>query len=638
MRYWLLRRPPHYSEIHPSSANTPWDYDKVFVDVRLKAGDVVYLMAAHDELYGWGHVIKRESYQDAELQRRAYKVIVNRPVVQQDLVSSQDIKRLSELMPLFSGSDRNLVPLTARQVNAFNRLISSKGVVAPANLESDEPQLERIPKQDFPRVPLTPEVAKWLEAAYARLRHGKNVDPTEMLVELWSNLPEDFEYGHIDNRLMRFGIEPTLLGILHVDPATELIEETDQVIRFVRELILREPGIRAITSEEVSEGLTLPEEDVALIFTFLSHLGDFWNGGAGYGDRPGQYSVTIADEKVKREYLRYKNIDDLLVRLGEQRSGRNTSESSTSSAIVSSGNSRYDVCLSFAGEDRKYVERVAATLLAAGIVLFYDKYEQVSLWGKDLYQHLSEVYRKQARYCVIFISKSYSEKLWTKHELRSAQARAFEDNREYILPVRLDETELPGVLPTIGYISNKSPEDLADLIICKLQDEEGPSARKPTNDTVQPDAPTRLRDGTNATAEQRAAFSSVWHSLLELEKAGQTLWEHVSGEALAAFADIRREAEESIGLQALFFSEDDYDNLQRIMKAANFYLNGKTRLSDIYNGQVETEGLDLVKPSDSDRFVNEEVRDQIQQNKRWLTRYRNLLQDIRVRLHSHFVS
>lgn len=61
-RYWLLRRSPHYSEIHSSTANTPWTYDKVFVDVRLQSGDVVYLTAAADELYGWGHVIKRESY------------------------------------------------------------------------------------------------------------------------------------------------------------------------------------------------------------------------------------------------------------------------------------------------------------------------------------------------------------------------------------------------------------------------------------------------------------------------------------------------------------------------------------------------------------------------------------------------
>src|SRR5262252_5991184 len=42
MRYWLLRRAPHYSDIRPELAATPWSYDKVTVDVRLKVGDVVY--------------------------------------------------------------------------------------------------------------------------------------------------------------------------------------------------------------------------------------------------------------------------------------------------------------------------------------------------------------------------------------------------------------------------------------------------------------------------------------------------------------------------------------------------------------------------------------------------------------------
>lgn len=81
MRHWLLRRSPHYSEIQASTANTPWTYDKVFVDVRLQSGDVVYLIAAADELYGWGHVIKRESYRDQDMQSRAYRVTVTRPVV-----------------------------------------------------------------------------------------------------------------------------------------------------------------------------------------------------------------------------------------------------------------------------------------------------------------------------------------------------------------------------------------------------------------------------------------------------------------------------------------------------------------------------------------------------------------------------
>jgi len=53
---------------------------------------------------------------------------------------------------------------------------------------------------------------------------------------------------------------------------------------------------------------------------------------------------------------------------------------------------RYDVCLSFAGEDRNYVDKVADELRAAGVRVFYDLYEQVDLWGKDLYVHLNDVY------------------------------------------------------------------------------------------------------------------------------------------------------------------------------------------------------------------------------------------------------
>lgn len=130
----------------------------------------------------------------------------------------------------------------------------------------------------------------------------------------------------------------------------------------------------------------------------------------------------------------------------------------------------YDAALSFAGEDRDYVSQVAGILKAYGIEVFYDTYEQHTLWGKDLYTHLDEVYRLKSRYCVMFISKSYKEKLWTNHERESAQARAFGEQQEYLLPVRLDDTEIPGIRPTVGYISAKglSPAQLANIISTKL--------------------------------------------------------------------------------------------------------------------------------------------------------------------------
>lgn len=134
-------------------------------------------------------------------------------------------------------------------------------------------------------------------------------------------------------------------------------------------------------------------------------------------------------------------------------------------------NFEYDVAVSFAGEDRHVVEPVATALVERGLRVFYDKYEEANLWGKDLFQHLDDIYRKRARYCVIFASEAYARKIWTRHELKSAQARAIQENEEYILPARLDDTDIPGIRPTIGYIDVRARQagEIADLIQAKLQ-------------------------------------------------------------------------------------------------------------------------------------------------------------------------
>jgi predicted nucleotide-binding protein len=332
MTHWLLRRPPHYSDIRPDFASIPWDYDKVFVDVRLKANDIVYLLASQGELYGWGYVNKRESYRDDELNRRAYKVTVNRSVVRPDLLSAEEAKRAPELAELYMRPEPNLIELTATQVNAFNGLLRSKGVTAPADVDADEPDVKPPPVHSFPRVPLLPEEQLWLETAYERLKSGKEVDPTEMLVELWGKVPEDFDYKKIDRRLMKFGRRMTLLGVLHVAPSTGFVGETDKVIRFIRELIRKNPGIEKVTAEEVSEGTILQEERVALIFSFVDDLGPFWNGASGSGGSLGYSSVTIREEHVKRAYLGYKGIDQLIERFYKD----NEPEPAQSEALIGS--------------------------------------------------------------------------------------------------------------------------------------------------------------------------------------------------------------------------------------------------------------------------------------------------------------
>jgi hypothetical protein len=135
-----------------------------------------------------------------------------------------------------------------------------------------------------------------------------------------------------------------------------------------------------------------------------------------------------------------------------------------------SGGFEFDVCLSFAGEERAYVELVARGLKESGLRVFYDEDEKVRLWGKDLIEHFDRIYRIASRYCVMFISAAYAAKEWTRLERRSALARALTEQGEYILPVRFDDTELPGMPPTIAYIelSELAPATLVEFIVEKI--------------------------------------------------------------------------------------------------------------------------------------------------------------------------
>jgi hypothetical protein len=136
---------------------------------------------------------------------------------------------------------------------------------------------------------------------------------------------------------------------------------------------------------------------------------------------------------------------------------------------------KYDVCLSFAGEDRDYVEEVARHLTDLGVSRFYDTDEQADLWGKNLVEHLDQIYRKDSRYCVMFISEAYARKMWTKHERQAAFDRAMVSDTEYVLPARFDDTEIPALRVGTGYIDlrHRTPRELAVMIAAKVGTEVG---------------------------------------------------------------------------------------------------------------------------------------------------------------------
>ena len=135
-------------------------------------------------------------------------------------------------------------------------------------------------------------------------------------------------------------------------------------------------------------------------------------------------------------------------------------------------NEKYDVALSFAGEQRGYVEKVAQELKSLDLIVFYDgfKEEKVRLWGRNLGEVLQEVYEYKADFVVMFISKEYVEKPWPTHERRSAISGAIQKKPDHLLTVRFDDTPVPGLQTDRAFLpaSDYKPPELAQMIYEKL--------------------------------------------------------------------------------------------------------------------------------------------------------------------------
>jgi hypothetical protein len=130
----------------------------------------------------------------------------------------------------------------------------------------------------------------------------------------------------------------------------------------------------------------------------------------------------------------------------------------------------YQVALSFAGEQREYVEAVARALQARGIAVFYDRFEALTLWGKDGTEFFYHLFAADTAYVVMFISRDYVAKKWTRHERRAALSRAIAEEGEYVLPVRFDDSLVPGLPDTLQFVrtADYDPAALAVLISKKI--------------------------------------------------------------------------------------------------------------------------------------------------------------------------
>ena len=129
---------------------------------------------------------------------------------------------------------------------------------------------------------------------------------------------------------------------------------------------------------------------------------------------------------------------------------------------------KYDIALSFSGEDREVAAQLFKRLTDREVAVFYDENEQHRIIAKDVEDYLAPIYRSEANYVVPLLSQSYPNRIWTKFESENFRHR-FGDN--CIIPIRYRTTS-PGFFSEEQKYGSLSfdPSDNIDSQIEKICD------------------------------------------------------------------------------------------------------------------------------------------------------------------------
>ena len=122
----------------------------------------------------------------------------------------------------------------------------------------------------------------------------------------------------------------------------------------------------------------------------------------------------------------------------------------------------FDFAISFSKGARTESLELARELMRLGVRVFHADFHRAELWGRRLDRTFGWTFSKGCRFFVPLVSSEYIEREWPQYEWDVAKREQRNRPTEFILPIRLDDSLLPGLPNTIGYV------DLRELSIPEI--------------------------------------------------------------------------------------------------------------------------------------------------------------------------
>jgi TIR domain len=168
----------------------------------------------------------------------------------------------------------------------------------------------------------------------------------------------------------------------------------------------------------------------------------------------------------------------------------------------------YDLAVSFAGEQRPYVDKFVTECKRRDLRVFYDLDKTVEFWGKSFIIEFRKVYGgSKPRYVVPFLSREYLAKPYPMDEFFVAIEQELQRGGGYVLPVVVGDVRIPPELlnPAIGFLraDQHTPEELAETMAAKVASTRAlslPGLRLPRIQPLSFDPASVLRTALNTVA------------------------------------------------------------------------------------------------------------------------------------------
>lgn len=184
-----------------------------------------------------------------------------------------------------------------------------------------------------------------------------------------------------------------------------------------------------------------------------------------------KWELSLTDWEMGRSHwaVKEENLSEAL----ESKDYPSILSEATNTEIIDVETQHFDVALSFPGEIRNDVKKVADAVqkaLGRGAV-FYDNYFQAQLARPNLDTFLQNIYKDRTKLIVVCLSKDYARKEWCGIEFRAVKEILRKKADKQIMYLRYDDAEIDGVLSIDGYIpmDQLTAEEVIPMILERVE-------------------------------------------------------------------------------------------------------------------------------------------------------------------------